>query len=57
MNAIVDAEKVVTSSSRIAKIDEGKVKLIIPPAEEPRYCLLLNAYTSRGESGKVIRLK
>lgn len=54
MNAIVDAKKVVTPLSRIVKIDDGKVKLIITPSEESRYCLLLNAYTSRGESGKVI---
>ncbi|KAK7602618.1 hypothetical protein V9T40_008207 [Parthenolecanium corni] len=56
VNVIVDAKKVITPLSRIIKTDAGKVKLIITPSEESRYCLLLNAYTSRGESGKVIKV-
>lgn len=54
INEVLDSNRVIVPSTRIAKVEPGNiVRLLIKPESEPRFCLLGNLFTCRGEPGKV----
>lgn len=52
-NSVISTEAILVPLTRLAKVVDKGMELLLAPRSESRYCLLANLFTCRGEPGKV----